>query len=446
MPARRVSDSTERLGRCCLFRHAHGYATTIAMTENLTQTKLDNGLRIVTEHMPGSRSAAIGAWFAVGSRDETPERSGVSHFLEHLLFKGTEERSARSVAEAIDGVGGDMNAFTSREHTAFYARVPATARHMASEVLFDVLRHPALRESDVDAERQVINEELVAAFDTPDDVVHIVLYEHLFAGHPLGREVLGETQTIDAMRSGDIAEFHRRWYGPANLVLAASGDVDHDEMVKLADKHFGDLTTHERPERAAPEVHESNIVATALPVEQLHVAVGWRSFGHNDPRRYALAIANQVLGGSPSSRLFQSIREEQALAYTVFSQTSTYSDAGSATIYAATSAQRGEELLAALSAEIDELVSTGVTARELDLARTGLEGSIVLGLEDSGSRMSRIATSEALRGRILPIGDFLERLAAVTVDDVNSVIADIYGGPAVTSVVGPKAALDRTLP
>ena len=412
------------------------------MSDLIQKSTLDNGLRIVTEPIAGSRSAAIGAWFAVGSRDEAPERSGASHFLEHLLFKGTEDRSARSVAEAIDGVGGDMNAFTAREHTAFYARVPATAREMASDVLFDVLRRPALRGADVDAERQVINEELVAAFDTPDDVVHIVLYDRLFADHPLGREVLGEADTIDAMRSNDIADFHKRWYGPANLVIAASGDVDHDELVKLADAHFGDLATNERPQRSAPAPLESEVVATALPVEQLHVAMGWRCLAHNDPRRYALTIANQILGGSPSSRLFQSIREEQALAYTVFSQTSGYSDSGSASIYAATSAQRGSELLKALTAEVDQLVTAGVTARELDLARTGLEGSVVLGLEDSGSRMSRIATGEALRGRIIAIDDFLERLNAVTVDDVNSVIADVYGGPAITSLVGPEAALE----
>ena len=336
-----------------------------------------------------------------------------------------------------------MNAFTAREHTAFYARVPATERHMAADVLFDVLRRPALRSTDVDAERQVINEELVAAFDTPDDVVHIVLYEHLFAGHELGREVLGDATTIEAMQPTDINEFHKRWYGPANLVLAAAGDVDHDELSELAQQHFGDLEMGERPARHEPAALDSTFVTTALPVEQLHVAIGWRSLGHDDPRRYALSLANQILGGSPSSRLFQSIREEQALAYTVFSQTSGYSDSGSATIYAATSAQRGNELLKALEAEMGKLVDDGVTAKELDLSRKGLEGSIVLGLEDSGSRMSRIATGEALRNRIVSIDDFLERLNAVTIDDVNTVIRDVYGAPSVTSIVGPEQALNR---
>ena len=441
MPEYRPSDSTEvlsvevsEIGAGCLRCHEH-------MSDHLTRTTLDNGLRIVTEHMSSSRTASVGVWVAVGSRDETPQRSGASHFLEHLLFKGTEDRSARDVAEAIDGVGGDMNAFTAREHTAFYTRVPASARRMATDVLFDVLRRPALRESDVDAERMVINEELVAAYDTPDDVVHIALYEELFDGHSLGREVLGDPDTIDAMRSTHIADFHATWYQPANLVISAAGDVDHDEIVEMANGHFGDLSFGDAPTRLPVSEMEEKVVVTELPVEQVHVALGWRCLGHGDPRRYALAMANQILGGSPSSRLFQSIREEQALAYTVFSQTSGYADTGSASIYAATSAQRGSELLAALQLEMARFVGDGITPHELQLARTGLEGSVILGLEDSGSRMSRMATSEAMRRNIVPIDEFLERLAAVTVEDVNKVIVDVFGTPSITSLVGSTEAL-----
>lgn len=409
--------------------------------QTIQKTTLGNGLRVVTESLAGSRSASIGAWFAVGSRDETPERSGVSHFLEHLLFKGTPDRSARAVAEAIDGVGGDMNAFTAREHTAFYARVPSSARDMAADVLFDVLRRPALREDDVDAERMVINEELIAAYDTPDDVVHIVLYEALFADHALGREVLGDPESISAMRSADIGDFHAQWYQPANLVIAAAGDVEHEMIVEIADRHFGDVAMGERPVRQSVGDVAPAMVGTELPVEQLHIALGWRALRHGDSRRYALAVANQILGGSPSSRLFQGIREEQGLAYTVFSSTSGYADSGSASVYAATSTQRGPALLDALSEEMEKLVDTGVTEHELTLAKTGFEGSVILGLEDSGSRMSRMATGEALRGDITPIDVFLERLAAVSIEDVNNVIKDVYGSPAVTSLVGPAESL-----
>jgi len=369
--------------------------------------------------------------------------AGASHFLEHLLFKGTGSRSAREVAEAIDGVGGDMNAFTAREHTTFYARVPSFASEMASELLFDVLRRPALRDNDVDAERAVITEELVAALDTPDDVVHIVLYEALFPDHALGRDVLGDAESIASLTRDDIEGFHDRWYRPANLVIAAAGDVDHDVLVTAVEEHFADLDTGEAPSRQPVGDHSERLIATVQPVEQLHVALGWRALPHGDPRRYALAMANQILGGSPSSRLFQQIREERALAYTVYSATAGYADAGSASLYAATSAERGPELLAALAESVSELVEAGVTEHELDLARTGFEGSLILGLEDSGSRMSRLGTGESLRGHILSIDDFLAAVNAVTISDVNDVIREVYGAPVVTSLVGSTAALAR---
>ena len=229
------------------------------MTDGFQQTTLDNGLRVVTQHMPSSRTASIGVWVAVGSRDESPEVAGASHFLEHLLFKGTNDRSARSVAEAIDRVGGDMNAFTSREHTAFFARVPATSQDMAADLLFDVVANPALRPEDVEAEGLVINEELVAAYDAPDDVVFISLYDALFEGHPLAREVLGSTDTIHAMDSDTIRAFHGEWYCPANLVIAAAGGIDHDALVERASKHFttadcGPAPRREGPASARPQI------------------------------------------------------------------------------------------------------------------------------------------------------------------------------------------------
>lgn len=412
------------------------------MNNGIEQTTLDNGLRIVTEHMASSRSASIGVWVAVGSRDESPERSGASHFLEHLLFKGTDGRSARSVAEAVDRVGGDMNAFTSREHTAFYARVPATSQEMAADLLFDVLANPALRPVDVDAERLVITEELIAAYDTPDDVVFISLYDALFDGHPLAREVLGSATTIEAMTSDHIRSFHNEWYTPANLVISAAGDVDHDLLVKRAETHFMAVDPGQPPKREAATAVQSKMVSTERPVEQLHVALGWRSISHCEDRRYELALANQILGGSPSSRLFQSIREERALAYTVFSQTSGYVDAGSASLYAATSAARGPELLTGLQEAIGAFVAHGITEAELDRARTGLEGAMVLGLEDAGSRMTRMATGVALRGEVTPIDTFLERLQSVTVEGINEVICDVYSVDPVISVVGPAVGLE----
>ncbi len=411
------------------------------MSEQIQQTTLDNGLRIVTEHMASSRTASIGVWVAVGSRDEAPERSGASHFLEHLLFKGTDSRSARAVAEAIDGVGGDMNAFTSREHTAFFARVPATQQDMAADLLFDVLANPALRPDDVDAERLVITEELVAAYDTPDDVVFISLYDALFDGHSLAREVLGSADTIDAMTAEHISDFHKEWYTPANLVISGAGAIDHERLVASAAAHFATAAPGQHPQRVGPPPVQQRMVGTERPVEQLHVALGWRSITHGADQRYELALANQILGGSPSSRLFQSIREDRALAYTVFSQTSGYVDSGSASLYAATSVARGPELLQGLTETMTDFVEHGITAGELDRARTGLEGAMVLGLEDSGSRMTRMATGVALRGEVTPIDTFLERLRSVSVEGVNQVITDVYGSLPVVSVAGPAAGI-----
>ena len=415
------------------------------MTDGIQQTTLDNGLRVVTQHMPTSRTASIGVWVAVGSRDESPEVAGASHFLEHLLFKGTHGRTARSVAEAIDGVGGDMNAFTSREHTAFYARVPASSQGMAANLLFDVVANPALRPEDVSAEGLVINEELVAAYDTPDDVVFISLYDALFDGHPLASEVLGSPDTIHGMDAGTIRAFHNEWYRPANLVIAGAGGVDHDALVERAAAHFISAESGHSPPRQAPSPAQSQMVATERPVEQIHLALGWRGFTHHDPKRYELAIANQILGGSPSSRLFQSIREDRALAYTVFSQTSGYVDAGSASLYAATSVARAPQLLDGLNDAITTWVDQGITESELDRARTGFSGALVLGLEDSGSRMTRMATGFALRGEVTPIDEFLDRLHAVTADGVNEVIAEVYGPEPVVSVAGPAQGIAAVL-
>ncbi len=396
--------------------------------------------------MPASRTASIGVWVAVGSRDENKDRAGASHFLEHLLFKGTESRSARSVAEAIDGVGGDMNAFTSREHTAFYTRVPATSQDMAADLLFDVVANPALREEDVAAEGLVITEELIAAYDTPDDVVFISLYDALFEGHPLALEVLGSQATIEAMTAEHIRSFHDEWYRPANLVVAAAGGIDHDRLVARAEAHFRGATPGEAPQRIGPAVATPQMVTTERPVEQIHIALGWRGLTHHDPKRYELAIANQILGGSPSSRLFQSIREDRALAYTVFSQMSGYADTGSSSLYAATSVARAPQLLEALTNEIQTWMRNGISEVELERARTGFSGSLVLSLEDSGSQMSRMATGFALRGEVTPIDEFLERLNAVTVDGVNDVIRQVFSPDPVISIAGPAhgiAALEN---
>jgi predicted Zn-dependent peptidase len=410
--------------------------TSAASTEEIAETRLDNGVRVVTERMPEARSVTLGVWVAVGGRDEPDDLAGASHFLEHLLFKGTSTRTARHIAEAIDGVGGEMNAFTSREHTAYYTRLPAHRVELGLDILGDVVTDPAFRSHEVEAERQVILEEILMNLDMPEDHVHTLLAEAMFPGHPLGREVLGTRESVEAVTRDQIAEFFGHWYRPGNLVVVAAGNLTHEQIVDGFDRTLGRREGGERPVREAPEVDPNARVHLGDPTEQVHVAVGWRGVDHHDDERYALMVANQVLGGGMSSRLFQEVREQRGLAYSVYSWASTYDDSGSAGIYAGTAPARAGELLEVVDDEVAKLVASGVTENELGVAKGFIEGSLLLGLEDSASRMARLGRSLMARNEIVTVDDQLARIRAVTGDDVGSVAARVYGGGRSLAVIG----------
>jgi len=294
-----------------------------APTEDIRETRLGNGIRIVTERMPEARSVSLGVWVGVGGRDEPAELAGASHFLEHLVFKGTSTRSARQIAEAVDAVGGEMNAFTNREHTAYYTRLPAAQADLGFAILGDVLTDPAFRPPEVEAERHVILEEILMNLDVPEDHVHTLLAEALFPGHPLGREVLGTRETVEAASRDEIADFFAHWYRPRNLVVVAAGHLDHDRVVDALGPTLGAQDGGERPVRERPADAVEPRAVLDDPTEQAHVAMGWRAVDHFDDDRYALMVANQVLGGGMSSRLFQQVREERGLCYSVYSWAST---------------------------------------------------------------------------------------------------------------------------
>ena len=409
---------------------------TAATTEDIRETRLGNGVRIVTERMPEARSVSLGVWVGVGGRDEPATLAGASHFLEHLVFKGTSTRSARQIAEAIDAVGGEMNAFTNREHTAYYTRLPAHQIGLGVDILGDVLTDPAFRPPEVDAERHVILEEILMNLDMPEDHVHTLLAEALFPGHPLGREVLGTRETVEAATRDEIADFFARWYRPRNLAVVAAGDLDHDRVVAAFEGSLGGLSGGERPERTAPEAAVEPQAVLDDPTEQVHVAMGWRGVDHFDDDRYALTVANQILGGGMSSRLFQEVREQRGLCYSVYSWASTYVDSGTAGIYAGTAPSRVGELLSVVDDEIAKLVASGVTESELAVAKGYIEGSMVLGLEDSGSRMARLGRSLMARDEIVTVDEQLARIRAVTVDDVGAAAARVFGGDRALAVVG----------
>jgi predicted Zn-dependent peptidase len=410
--------------------------TSAASTDEIRETRLANGIRLVTERMPEARSVSLGVWVGVGGRDEPAELAGASHFLEHLLFKGTSTRSARQIAEAVDAVGGEMNAFTNREHTAYYTRLPADRADLGLDILGDVLTDPAFRPHEVDAERHVILEEILMNLDMPEDHVHTLLAAALFPGHALGREVLGTRETVEAATRDQIAEFFGRWYLPRNLVVVAAGDLDHDRVAESFAGSLGRLDGGEGPVRQRPQVDVEPRVVLDDPTEQAHVAMGWRAVDHFDDDRYALMVANQILGGGMSSRLFQEVREERGLCYSVYSWASTYADAGCAGIYAGTAPSRVGELLSVVDDEVAKLVASGVTESELAVAKGFIEGSLVLGLEDSGSRMARLGRSLMARDEIVTVDDQLARIRAVTADDVAAVASRVFGSPRALALVG----------
>ena len=419
-----------------------------SLTEpDIERSELTSGVRVITERMPEARSVSIGMWFAVGSRDEPGEIAGASHFLEHLLFKGTQQRSARSIALSVDAVGGEMNAYTTREHTAYYLRLPVAELHNGLELLADVVSAPAFREHELDAERDVIIEELLMSEDTPDDLVITALYESLYPDHPLGRETLGSRDTVEAMTRDDVAGFHQQWYRPRTAVVAAAGALDHQQVLAAVDGLFETGEPGVAPVRSAPSTGIRPLVVIDRPIEQVHVAVGWPALSLGDDDRYAMWVANHVLGGGMSSRLFQKIREERGLAYTVFTSPSSYSDAGSLIMYAGTAVNRLGELLSVTDEVLAGFLADGITEEEHRVALGYLEGSMLLGLEDSGSRMSRLGTGIATRNDITSVDDHIRRIRAVTIDDVNAVITRIFDGPRAVSAVGPlgsgNPALER---
>ena len=332
----------------------------------IRRTRLDAGARVVTEVMPGLRSVAVGFWVGTGSRDEPDELAGASHFLEHLLFKGTDSRSAGEIAEAVESVGGDMNAFTGQEVTAFYVRVPDRHLDLALGILSEIVWAPALRAADVESERQVILEEIRMRDDTPDDLVHDLFAGALFAGHPLGREVAGTDTSVTATSRDAVADYHRAHYVPDNVVVAVAGNCTHDDVLARLEPATPtrDATRPARVEGADAAPLERR-AALERPLEQAHLVVGTRALRRDDPDRWALAVLDQVLGGGMSSRLFQEIRERRGLAYSVFSYRSAFEETGSLAVYCGTAPEHADEVLGLIGAELDHLVADGITDREL---------------------------------------------------------------------------------
>ena len=400
-------------------------------------TTLDNGISVVTERMPDVRSVTAGFWVGTGSRDESPELFGASHFLEHLLFKGTPTRSARSISEDVDAVGGDMNAFTTKEYTAFYVRLLAESLDLGLDILSDILWNPAFRADEVETERQVILEEILMRDDEPSDLVHELFAEALFPEHQLGLEVLGDEDSIKGMSREDIRGFFTEHYRPANIVFSAAGMLEHDAVVDGIARRFAGPSGGARPVRTPPAVAPAPSVVCRRSTEQAHLVVGCTALDRHSADRYALAALNHVLGGGLSSRLFQTIREERGLAYSVYSYRVAFDDAGALAVYAGTTPGRAAQVLSLVAEELDRLAADGIDERELAVAKGHLKGEMALSLEDSAARMSRVGRSLLVHGEILEVDELAARIDAVALDDVARVAADVLGRPRVIAAVGP---------
>jgi predicted Zn-dependent peptidase len=403
---------------------------------------LDSGLVVVTEAMSDVASVSVGFWVGTGGRDEPDDEAGASHFLEHLLFKGTESRSARDIAEAVDAVGGEMNAFTTREYTGFYVRLLADELDLGLDVLCDIMSRPALRPPEVDAERHVILEEILMHADEPDDLVHELSSESLFPGHPLGRDVLGDEASVCAMEPDQIREFFENHYRPGNMVVSVAGRLDHDRVVEGLAARLPETGGGRRPVRVAPSSEVRALVVDSRSTEQAHLVVAMRSPRREDPMRHALDVVNHVLGGGLSSRLFQEIRERRGLAYSVFSDRVAYDDCGALSVYVGTAPGKVSEVLGLLREELDRMAADGVTVAELALAKGYLRAQSLLALEDSAARMSRIGRSQLLHGEVLAVEELVARMEAVTLEDVHQAAGLVLGGSRTLAVVGPFGTED----
>jgi predicted Zn-dependent peptidase len=412
------------------------------------RSDLPGGLRILTERMPSVRSVALGIWAGVGSRDETPRQAGASHYLEHLLFKGTERRSAQEIAEVMDAVGGELNAFTFKEYTCFYARTLDRDLPLAVDVLVDMVRASKLAKPDVEAERTVILEEIAAANDVPEDLVHDLFAEVLFGGHPLGRPVLGTVESIKAMPRDLLARYWRRHYTPGNLVVAAAGNRGHGEVVELVTKAFGQLgdgaAIGPRPERARPR-SGGGLCVRRRPTDQAHVVLGGPAISRGDPRRFALGVLNIAFGGGMSSRLFQEVREKRGLVYSIGSYANQYAETGSFAVYAGAAPRRIHEVLKVVRDEVERLAADGLSEEELARAKGQFKGSLVLGMEDTSSRMSWLGKSELTRGEILTVDEVIQRVDAVTEADLRALSKELLGdGLSSLALIGPFDADEFT--
>jgi len=407
-------------------------------------TELDSGTRVVTEVVPSVRSVALGLWVRTGSRDETPAQAGVSHFLEHLLFKGTKRYSAIEISEIFDGLGASVNAATGKESTNLHARFLDTHTEEAFDLLAEMLLGPTYPE--IDSEREVVLEEIAMYEDEPQDKVHDVLDQAVFGGHPLGRRVLGEADVISSIPVPDIDAYHRARYTGANIVVAAAGNVEHDQIIELTRRHVEPPTSSgDGAASSPPEVDGAQVGFQQKDTEQFHICFGGRGIDRGDERRYALSILDAVFGGSTSSRLFREVREKRGLAYAVGSYTQQYVDSGLIALYVGTREDNVQEACEIIGRELASVHAEGITDDELSRAKEHVKGRMVLSSESTAARMARISKAVLFDTPLLTLDELLARIDAVTGDEVAELARELYDPSALSAAaIAPSEDRFRT--
>lgn len=408
------------------------------------KTTLDNGIRVVTENIPHVRSVALGFWFGVGARHEDATTNGLSHLIEHLMFKGTEKRSARQIAEEFDATGGQLNAYTSKEYTCYYARVLDQHLPMATEVLADMVLHSRFAREDLEKEKGVVQEEIKMYEDSPDEMVHDLFTQAILDGHPLGRNILGTAETVSRFTRDDLLGYLHRHYTADNLVVAAAGHTGHEEVVAEVERHFGNFAGQHPQDGGQAWAASPKPVLKAKETEQVHLCLGVEGLKRNDSRKYSLFTLDVILGGGMSSRLFQELREERGLVYSTYSYHVCYQETGLFAIYAGMSPHHADEVARLVREEFARIVQDGVGGEELTRAKEQLKGSLVLSLESTASRMSRIAKSELFYERYDTPDELVAKVDAVSATDVNQLAAALLAKDRVTlAAIGPWSPQER---
>ena len=401
--------------------------TTINPVRDIEISTLGNGLRVITEAMPHVRSVSVGIWIGSGSRTESAEQNGISHFIEHMLFKGTTRRSAEDIARSVDSIGGNLDAFTAKELVCFNTKVLDEHLSLAFDVIADLVLHPMFREEDIEKEKGVILEEIKMEADSPDYLVHEIFSSNFWKDHPLGKPILGTRETVKRFDRKMVDSYYSTIYAPANMVITAAGNLTHDRLVALAGEHFEAAAPGERlASDAPPATHARIALRNKKALEQVHMCLGVPSYPLPHEERFACYVLNTLLGGGMSSRLFQNIRERQGLAYAVFSELNPYRDTGCLSIYAGTSIESARKVVESIMKEFRELKQDPIGEEELRRAKDHLKGSLMLSLESTASRMSNLARQEMYFGRFFTLDELIESVESVTAADVQRIAQTFF--------------------